>query len=95
MDLDWEKIITKAAQTNTALELNCSWPRLDLNDLHVRQAVEAGCWVVICTDAHDLDQLDQMHYGIQTARRGWATTSRILNALPLPKLKKWLAAEHS
>ncbi|UCD27884.1 MAG: DNA polymerase/3'-5' exonuclease PolX [Planctomycetota bacterium] len=94
MDLDWEKVISKAAQTNTALELNCSWQRLDLNDLHVRQAMEAGCWIVICTDAHDIEQLGQIDYGIQTARRGWATKSRVLNAMPITKIKKWLSAKH-
>ncbi|MHC4445875.1 MAG: DNA polymerase/3'-5' exonuclease PolX [Planctomycetota bacterium] len=94
MDLDWEKVISKAAETNTALELNCSWSRLDLTDLHVRRAVEAGCWLVICTDAHDIDQLDQMDYGIQTARRGWAGRDRVINTLSWPKLKKWLSDKH-
>ena len=59
MDLDWEKIFEAAAQTGTALELSAAWQRLDLKDLHVRQAIEAGCKICINTDAHGTEQLDQ------------------------------------
>ena len=66
MDLDWEAIFEAAARTHTALEINSSWQRLDLKDVHVRQALEAGCHLVIDTDAHATDQLDQMRFGITT-----------------------------
>ncbi|NLX12773.1 MAG: DNA polymerase/3'-5' exonuclease PolX [Phycisphaerales bacterium] len=90
MDLDWEKIIETAARCGTALELNCSWQRLDLKDVHVRTAVEAGCRIVIATDSHEVQQLDQMHFGIQTARRGWATKTQVLNTLTETELKTWI-----
>ena len=72
MDLDWDAIFEAAARTGTALEINGSWQRLDLKDVHVRQALDAGCQLVINTDAHATDQLDQMPFGVTTARRGWA-----------------------
>lgn len=90
MDLDWDAVINAAARTGTALELNASWQRLDLNDVHVRKAMDAGCWLVICTDAHHVDQYDQMALGVQTARRGWATKDRVINTFTPAALKKWL-----
>jgi len=95
MDLDWDKIFEAAARTHTALELSASWQRLDLKDIHVRQAIEAGCMIVINTDAHAVDQLDQMRWGVITARRGWATAENVLNTRPAAQLAKWLAAKQS
>ncbi|GMU19983.1 MAG: DNA polymerase/3'-5' exonuclease PolX [Phycisphaerae bacterium] len=90
MDLDFEQIIAAAARTGTALEVNSSWHRLDLKDQHVRQAVEAGCWLTINTDAHSASDLQQMGYGIQTARRGWAARPRVLNTLSVEELRRWV-----
>ena len=93
MDLDWEKIFEAAARTRTALEVSSAWQRLDLNDLHIRQALEAGCWLCIDTDAHGPEQLDLIRFGVRTARRGWASRDRIVNALPLAGLQKWLTGK--
>jgi len=89
MDLDWEAVFAAAARTGTALEVNASWQRLDLKDVHIRQALEVGCLLVISTDAHATDQLDQMSFGITTARRGWAPPERILNTWTVARLRKW------
>ena len=94
MDLDMAAVIAAAAAHGKALELNASWQRLDLKDTHVRQAVEAGVTVAVCTDAHSIDQLDQMGFGITTARRGWATADTVLNARPLAALRAWLTTRH-
>lgn len=93
MDVDWDTVIKTAARTGTALEINSSWKRLDLKDVHVRQAMEAGCWLSINTDSHHVDQLDQMALGVQTARRGWATKDRVLNTLTTTALRKWIEAK--
>lgn len=95
MDLDWEKVFAAAARTGTALEVNASWQRLDLKDVHVRQAVDAGCHLVISTDAHEITQLDMMSYGVLTARRGWALRERVLNTRGVAELKKWIAGKRS
>jgi len=93
MDLDWNTVIKAAAKTGTALEINAAWQRLDLKDVHVRQAMDAGCWLAIGTDAHHVNQLDQMALGVQTARRGWATKDRVLNAKTVADLRKWVTAK--
>ncbi len=91
MDLDMEAVIAKAVETGTALELNASWQRLDLKDVHLRMAREAGAKFCIDTDSHATVQLEQMKLGILTARRGWLRKGDVLNALPLPSLRKWIA----
>jgi DNA polymerase (family 10) len=93
MDLDWEPIFKTAARTGTALEINSSYKRLDLKDVHVRMAMDAGCWLTIDTDAHSMPELNFIEYGIQTARRGWALKDRVLNTRTLDGLKKWITAK--
>lgn len=91
MDLDIDAVVRAAASTGTALEVNASWQRLDLKDVHIRQAIAAGAMLSIDTDAHDTEQLDMMIYGVKTARRGWATKESVLNARMLAGLKKFVA----
>ncbi len=91
MDLDMAAVIEKAAETGTALELNAAWQRLDLRAAHVRMAREAGVMVSIATDAHSIAQLDQMRYGVTTARRGGLQPVSAINTLPLPALRQWIA----
>jgi DNA polymerase (family 10) len=82
-DLDIDAIIEAAKRTGTLLEIDAYPDRLDLKDEHVRKAIDAGVKLVIDTDAHSLHQLDYLHYGIATARRGWATKADVVNTKPL------------
>lgn len=89
-DVDIDLVIEAAAGHGKALEVNGSYPRLDLNDLHVRKAVDAGVKIIISTDAHSTAQLLFMRYGVGTARRGWVEKRDVLNALPFGELYEWL-----
>jgi len=92
-ELDWEKIFTFCLKNNKYLEIN-AWPnRLDLPDTLVREAVKTGVKMVINTDAHTVDQLDLMPYGVAVARRGWATKNDIINTMSYNELKKALNFE--
>lgn len=91
MELDMAAVVKVAVRTHTILEVNANWMRLDLKDLHVRLALEAGASVVINTDAHHTDQLLQMRYGITTARRGGATRKDVVNCWTLSSLRKQIA----
>jgi DNA polymerase (family 10) len=93
MDLDMEEVIRHAAQTGTAMEINANPYRLDLKDVHVKMAVEAGTKLVIGTDSHNTAQLAYMGFGVATAGRGWATKDGIVNTMTLAKLKSWLSAK--
>jgi DNA polymerase (family 10) len=82
-DIDIDAVIQAARRTGTALEVDAYPDRLDLKDEHIRKAVEAGVKLVIDSDAHNVSHLSSLHFGIATARRGWAKRSDVLNTLPL------------
>ena len=78
-DVDFEEVLRVAASTGTALEINSSPDRLDINDRMARQAKEAGIAVVINTDAHSQLELANIALGISVARRGWLEKKDVLN----------------
>jgi DNA polymerase (family 10) len=80
--LDIEQILQRAAALGVAVEHNASPLRADLSDLHLRRAHELGCKIVVDTDAHATEELDQMRYGITQLRRAWLAAGDVLNALP-------------
>ncbi len=90
LDLDIEKIFDTAKKTNTYLEINSFPDRLDLNDIHAKQAKEKGVKMVISTDAHTLNHLSFIRFGIATARRGWLEKKDILNTQSLKEIEKIL-----
>jgi DNA polymerase (family 10) len=82
-ELDIDAVIDAARRTGTVLEIDAHPERLDLKDEHVRKAVQAGVKLAIDTDAHSVPQLDYLHFGVATARRGWAKKSDVVNTRPL------------
>ena len=90
MEIDMAAVVAAAAETGTALEINASWQRLDLNDLHIRQALAAGVMLTINTDAHSAKGLGTIGDGIITARRGAAPPSRVLNTFTPAQLRRWI-----
>jgi DNA polymerase (family 10) len=89
-DVDLEAIIAAAVRTKTRLEVNGGPERLDLSDVAVRRAMEVGAMLVCNSDAHAIEELDQMEYAVATARRGWATKGRVQNTMPLAELLEHL-----
>lgn len=85
-----ERLIEAARRTGTALEINASPERLDLNDAQAKAARERGVKLVISTDAHNRYQLRYMDFGIGVARRAWAEPRDAINTMPLKKLLDWL-----
>ncbi|MDD1718466.1 MAG: DNA polymerase/3'-5' exonuclease PolX [Methanoregulaceae archaeon] len=88
-EVDLSRVIELAARTKTALELNASPYRLDLDDMYVKQAVDTGVKIAIGTDAHQSGELSEMRYGITTARRGWCRPSDVLNTMSAESLLEW------
>lgn len=82
-DIDIDVVIATAKRTGTILEIDAYPERLDLKDEHVRKAVDAGVKLVIDTDAHSVNHLHYLHFGIATARRGWAEKADVINTKPL------------
>ncbi|MEK7558962.1 MAG: hypothetical protein AAB521_01510 [Patescibacteria group bacterium] len=89
-ELDWPKIFSFCKKYHKALEIN-AWPtRLDLTDQIIRQAVEQKVKMIINTDSHAVSHMDNMKYGVDMARRGWAQKSDILNTLDYNEFIKWM-----
>jgi len=87
--VDFDKILRAARQFKVVLEINSCPERLDLKDVYIRKAVEAGVKLVVSTDAHHKNQLELIKFGVFQARRGWAQKKDILNCQILEKLLKW------
>lgn len=90
-DLDIERVLSAAKETDTILEINANPQRLDLRDTHVRRAVELGVKVAVNTDAHRAHELDYLHYGIAVAQRGWLPSENVVNTWTLERLRAHLA----
>ena len=84
--LDLERTFEVALETGVAVETNGLPDRLDLKDVYVRQAIEAGVPICCSTDAHSVRGLGNMALSVSTARRGWATAAHIVNTRSLAEL---------
>jgi DNA polymerase (family 10) len=89
-ELDIEEILDEAAETRTALEINCFPDRLDLNGPHARMAKEAGAKIALGTDTHSTHNLHFMKFGAGMARRGWLTKEDVLNTMSAEELGAYL-----
>ena len=89
---DMDAILVAAAKHKVAMELNSYPDRLDLNDVHLRQAKQRGVKIVINTDSHHTSHLEKIRYGILQARRAWLTKDDVLNTLPVERFA--LAIKH-
>src|SRR5436305_10049068 len=85
---DMHAVLTAAAKNKVAMELNSYPDRLDLNDVHLRQAKQQGVKIVINTDSHHISHLDKIRYGVLQARRAWLTKDDALNTLPAEKFAR-------
>jgi DNA polymerase (family 10) len=90
---DMDAVLTAAAKHKVAMELNSYPDRLDLNDVHLRQAKQRGVKIVINTDSHHTSHLDKIRYGILQARRAWLTKEDVLNTLPAEKFSRAMKHE--
>ncbi|MCP4013874.1 MAG: DNA polymerase/3'-5' exonuclease PolX [Phycisphaeraceae bacterium] len=91
LEPDIEAVIAAAIEGGTALEINSNPLRLDLRDIHVRAAVEAGCLISINTDAHRAEHLEFIRYGVLTGRRGRLEAEGCINTWAPDRLLPWLA----
>ena len=93
LPLEMDKVIKAAAGSGTCLEINASYPRLDLDEFNARAAAEAGVMISIDTDAHSIGEFDLIPYGISVARRAWLTPKHVLNCQPIAFIRKFVKAK--
>jgi DNA polymerase (family 10) len=87
-DVDIERVVERAAETGTALEINSQPDRLDMRDTHARLAGEAGVRIPVTTDAHSVTALDNVELGIAQARRAWLSKEQVLNTRTWAQIEK-------
>jgi DNA polymerase (family 10) len=88
--IDVERVIEKALETGTLLEIDSQPDRLDLPDFVARLAGEAGVPIAVTSDAHQLSALAYVELGIAQARRAWLTKQHVLNTRTWPQIAKLL-----
>jgi DNA polymerase (family 10) len=87
INVNLKKVFETAKKNNVFLETNASPRRMDLSGYNIKSALDAGCKVVIGTDGHSTDQLENSYLGILCARRGWAEKKDVLNCWDVKKIE--------
>jgi len=86
VELDLDEVFRVAADRGVILEVNAQPDRLDLDDVAVQAALRYGVRLAVSTDAHSTAELRFMRWGVDQARRGWATAESVVNSRPLAAL---------
>jgi DNA polymerase (family 10) len=87
VEFDFEAVIEACVRTGTILEIDAQPERLDLPDLMVRRAIDAGVYLAIDSDAHTVDELRYLEtFGVGVARRGWVESKHVVNTLPVDEM---------
>jgi len=89
-ELNVSKIIDCAARTGTIIELNCNPRRLDMDWRHWHHARDKGVMTSINPDAHAVEHLQYLAFGIRLARKGWLRREDVLNCMTLEEVRRWL-----
>jgi DNA polymerase (family 10) len=89
-DIDMETLMKAAKDRGCVMEVNAHPDRLDLTDTDCKLGKEMGVKIVISTDAHSMNDLELMRFGVWQARRGWLEKKDVLNTRNLEELRKWL-----
>lgn len=89
--VNMEKLLQKAKETDTALEINANPRRFDLSAKWAKRAQEMGINLAINSDAHSERSFDLMHYGIQVAQKGWIKQETVLNTWPVDDLIEYFS----
>jgi len=89
-EVDMRGLIALAKEYNVVLEINCHPIRLDLDTDSARRAMEEGVMISLGTDAHGLQHLEYMKYGVGIARRAWLEKDDVLNTRSYAELMDYL-----
>ncbi|MGH7476179.1 MAG: DNA polymerase/3'-5' exonuclease PolX [Longimicrobiales bacterium] len=87
--LDVERVIEAAAAGGKGIEINSNPHRLELDWRYWRRARELGVRAAINPDAHSIRELDNVHYGVGVARKGWLQAADVVNAWELEEVREY------
>jgi DNA polymerase (family X) len=89
-EIDIEKVLRACAKHDVVVEINAHPWRLDLDWRWHQAALDVGCMMSINPDAHSIRELDHMHWGVEMARKGGVPPDRVLNAMSLAEITRYL-----
>ncbi len=87
--LDLNRLIELAAEHNTVIEINASPWRLDLDWRYGNKAEEVGLMTSINPDAHSVEGIDDIRYGVMIARKAKFEPARVLNTKSVEEFENW------
>ncbi|HVZ39241.1 MAG TPA: DNA polymerase/3'-5' exonuclease PolX [Candidatus Kapabacteria bacterium] len=90
---DFDEVVGAAIDHGVMLEVDAQPERLDLDDVSCRAAIEKGATITISTDAHSVANLQYMRWGVEQARRAWATAANVANTRTLRQVRRLLHRE--
>ena len=93
--IDHERVIEACAASGTAIEINANPRRLDMDWRWLRRATDQGVLISINPDAHSIQELDYVRWGVAAARKGWLTAPQCLNAMELDEIAAWFEAKRN
>jgi Histidinol phosphatase and related hydrolases of the PHP family len=89
--VDMDRLIELAAEHGTAIEINASPWRLDMDWRHGLRARTAGLLTSVNPDAHSTDGIDVIPFGVMIGRKALFERERVLNTLSAEEFATWLA----
>jgi DNA polymerase (family X) len=92
-DLDMETLLEWAAEANVVIEINANPRRLDLDWRYGRRAREVSLLTSVNPDAHTVEGIDDIDYGVRIARKGLFDAPRVVNSWPADRFEAWLAGQ--
>lgn len=90
MDADYDLIFESASKNNTVFEINGQPDRLDLKDINIRKVKSLGLRVILSSDAHSIEQFDNIEYALNNARRAGLTKNDIINSLDWKEFNEFI-----
>lgn len=89
-EIDVHEVIEAAREHGKVIEINSSPYRLDLDWRYIKHAKERGVKFAICPDAHSIEGLEDVKYGIGIARKGWLEAKDVINTYEIQQVLDFL-----
>lgn len=92
-EMDIYRIIDTAAKKNKIIEINSDPQRLDLDWRYIKYAKERGVKFAINPDAHSIEGLNNIAYGLGIARKGWLEAKDVVNCMNITELRDYFGKQ--